>query len=125
MELDLTNCGGELTVTDTQHVANLFSNHFSFVFNIICCLTITTNTSSYNIININLKYELCNFVITTKEVLKTLRPLFKTNKSPGPDKIYHILLKETMSEILSSLTTIFNTSLHTVQYTCIDDDEKS
>ncbi len=39
--------------------------------------------------------------------LKALHSL-KTNKSPGPDKVYPELLKETKREILSSLTTVFN-----------------
>ncbi len=35
----------------------------------------------------------------------------KTNKSPGPDNIYPKILKETKSEIVDTLTSLFNLSL--------------
>ena len=35
----------------------------------------------------------------------------KTNKSPGPDNIYPKVLKETKSEIVDTLKTVFNLSL--------------
>ena len=101
----LTNNDGAL-VTDSQHIANLLNNYFSSVFNTNSLPPTTTYTST----NVNLEHVLPNFEITTDEVHKALDSL-KTNKSPGPDKVYPKLLKETKSEILSSLTTVFNMSL--------------
>ncbi len=58
----------------------------------------------------NLEHTLPDFDIKTKDVLKAINGL-KTNKSPDPDNIYPKILKETKSEIVDALTSLYNLSI--------------
>ncbi len=48
--------------------------------------------------------------VTTKDILNTLSAM-KSNKSPRPDNIYPIILKETKDEIAGALAFLFNMAL--------------
>ncbi len=56
------------------------------------------------------EHTLQNLEITTEDVLNTLNDK-KSNKSPGPDNIYPIILIEAKDEIAGALTSLFNMSL--------------
>lgn len=100
----LTDSDGEL-VTDSRRIAILLNNHFFSVFNLGSLPTTTINTSYDNSINDNSIHTLPSFAITTDEMLNAL-PSLKTNKSPRPDTVYPLLVKETKSELLYSLTSL-------------------
>ena len=78
----------------------MLSNYFTSVFNASAeDDPITNNNSDINDETgsaplTNLERSLPNFDINTEDVLKAINDL-KTNKSPGPDNIYPIILKET------------------------------
>ena len=88
-----------------KKIANILNDYFSQVFT----KEDTDNmpdmsTCSYPILN--------NFSITEAEVLKGLGAL-KINKSPGPDEILPIVLKEMKEVIYKPLTKIMQQSLDT------------
>ena len=102
-------------VTDDQKMASLLNDYFSSVFNpIVDAGHITANDDNNEIGNapdIAPEQTLHNLEITSEEVLRAINDM-KTNKSPGPDNIYPKVLKETKSEIVDTLKTVFNLSLH-------------
>ncbi len=59
---------------------------------------------------ISSEHTLQNLEVTTEDVLNTLNDM-KSNKSPVPDNIYLIILKETKDEIAGALASLFNMSL--------------
>ncbi len=59
---------------------------------------------------ISSEHTLQNLEVTTEDVLNTLNDM-KSNKSPVPDNIYPIILKETKDEIAGALASLFNMSL--------------
>jgi hypothetical protein len=101
-------------VTEDQNMASLLNNYFSSVFNPIADAGHITANDDNNEIgsapDIAPEQTLHNLDITSKEVLRAINDM-KTNKSPGPDNIYPKVLKETKSEIVDTLKTVFNLSL--------------
>ena len=103
-------------VTNDQSMATMLNNYFSSVFNIPAEEVLITNNDSDTIDETgsapltDLEHTLPNFDINTEDVLKAINGL-KTNKSPGPDNIYPRILKETKSEIVDTLTSLFNLSV--------------
>ncbi len=96
-------------------MANMLNDYFSSVFNSPTeAVHITTNDTDTNneigSTSATSEQSLHNLEITTKEVLKVLKDM-KTNKSPGPDSIYPRVLKETKSESVDALKTVYNLSL--------------
>ncbi len=69
-----------------------------------------TNDETGNAPLTNLEHTLPNFDINTKDILKAINDL-KTNKNPGLDDIYPKILKETKSETVGALTSLFNLSI--------------
>ena len=111
----LKDSAGNL-VTNDQCMASMLNNYFGSVFN--APAEDDPNTDNDSDTNDetgsaplnNLEHTLPNFNINTEDVLKAINCL-KTNKSPGPDNIYPKILKETKSEIVDALTSLFNLSL--------------
>ena len=103
-------------VTNDQNMASVLNNYFSSVFTStaeadhLSTNEINTNDEIGNSTAATPEHTIHNFEITPEEVLKALNNM-KTNKSPGPDNIYPTLLKETKSEIVDTLTSLFNISL--------------
>ena len=103
-------------VTNDENMASVLNNYFSSVF------TSTAEADHFSTNEINTideignstaaipEHTIHNFEITPEEVLKALNNM-KTNKSSGPDNIHPTLLKETKSEIVDTLTSLFNISL--------------
>ena len=88
---------GDLTKTD-QETAETFCNYFGAVF---------TKEDAWNHeTTVRLDNDL-EIVITEERVLKALRTL-KPDKSPGPDNIHAMVLKEAASEVVKPLTMIFH-----------------
>ncbi len=58
---------------------------------------------------ISSEHTLQNLEVTTEDVLNTLIDM-ESNKSPRPDNIYPIILKETKDEVAGALASLFNMS---------------
>ena len=92
-------------IDEEKKVANILNDYFSQVFTKEDMDNMPDmSTCSYPILN--------NFSITEAEVLKGLGAL-KINKSPGPDEILPIVLKEMKEVIYKPLTKIMQQSLDT------------
>ena len=97
--------GDRVIFTDAEK-AELLNDYFSSVF---------TQEDTSSIPELNLpdpSPPMPDPVITVDDVLKKLREV-KADKSPGPDNIPGILLKELASELSSPLCKLFNKSLDT------------
>ncbi len=103
-------------ITNDQSMESVLNNYFSSVFNVpaeddlISNNDSDTNDETGNSPLTSLKYTLPDLDINTKDVLKAINGL-KTNTSPGPDNIYLKILKETKSEIVDALTSLFKLSI--------------
>ena len=100
----IVNEDGQL-ITDNKDIATALNNFFSSVFTKSGCTPLPNAT-------ISTTNSIPELIITEKEVLEQLSKL-KTNKSPGPDHFYPVILKQVKHVITKPLTIIFNKSLHT------------
>ncbi len=111
----LKDSSGNLVIND-HSTATMLNNYFNSFFHVPAKYdSITNNDSDINDDTgnaplTNLEHTLPNFHINIEDVLKAINGL-KTNKSPDPDNIYPIILKETKREIVDALTSLFNLSI--------------
>ena len=99
----LLNNEGNLE-SDNGKMTEILNNQFSSVF------TNERQTNIPNPPNMHRNNSLNIFEITEDDIIKKIDNL-KRFKSPGPDKMYPILIKELKSELLEPLHIIFNASL--------------
>lgn len=103
-DIKVTHEGSVKILTTEQNKANEFGKFFSEV------LTVERDEPSDDMVQNNANTEITEITVTKEEIMKKLTNL-KTDKSPGPDHIFPILLKEAAEEISSPLYIIFTKSL--------------
>jgi len=96
---------GELTETD-QETADLLSTYFQQVY------TIEDTTSIPQVAQTVFGWKDTNLKFDIDTVVEKLQKL-KTEKSPGPDSIHPLLLKECTSVVAKPLSMIFQQSYDT------------
>jgi len=95
----------ELTKTD-QETADLLSAYFKQVYTVEDMTNIPKATGSVP------NWEDTNVQFSTDTVMKKLQQL-KTDKSPGPDGIHPLLLRECATVLAKPLSLIFQQSYNT------------
>jgi len=96
---------GELTKTD-QETADLLSSYFKQVFTVENTTNIPTVTQTVP------DWQDTDLKLRT-EVVKKKQQQLKTDKSPGPDSLHPLLLKECAAVIAKPLSLIFQQSYET------------
>ena len=96
---------GELTKTD-QETADLLSAYFKEVYTVEDITNIPMATATA------ITWEDTNLEFSTDTVMKKLQQL-KTDKSPGPDGIHPLLLRECATVLAKPLSLIFRQSYNT------------
>jgi len=101
----LRKANGELTTTDLE-TAELLSAYFKEVY------TVEDMTNLPMVTEKDLKWSDADLAFGETEVMEKLQKL-KTDKSPGPDDIHPLLLKECASVLAEPLSLIFQQSFDT------------
>ncbi len=91
-------------ITNDEEKAKIFNEYFVSFSNLIM------NNSQIPLASKNPSHVLSEVVISENEVIDLLKCI-KANKSPGPDLVTSMLLKQAGSSIVPSLTKLFNLSL--------------